>query len=283
MQPPSQYYRPPTPKADQLCTAQAMPPLSFQVPAPPPPPVGMQKSSKAHPPQPQPPEKKAKACPQTEEAKARPWRRPPTEETKRCWVEGDCSTCHTYATIGKGFAYGTDQVQITTLGGQVQITTLLEIEDKCRSPLFCGPCLAEHKAGLVLCSFPPELHAYRKRTFYEDMPTFPEDYGISKLRNVNYVFPYKPHTFYPSDREMLEKLRNDPSYKWSPQTFETAAQAVKDVSWICKVDNKESLNDGWSYESAAEDGWLSTEALHKAGFNREDRSHRDINFEIHSG
>ena len=274
MQPPSQYYRPPTPKADQLCTAQAMPPLSFQVPAPPPPPVGMQKRSKAHPPQPQPPEKKAKACPQTEEAKARPWRRPPTEETKRCWVEGDCSTCHTYAPIGKGLAYGTDQ----DWEGQ-----MLEIEDKCRSPLFCGPCLAEHKAGLVLCSFPPELHAYRKRTFCEDMPTFPEDYGISKLRNVNYVFPYKPHTFYPSDREMLEKLRNDPSYKWSPQTLETAAQAVKHVSWICNVDNEESLNDGWSYESAAEDGWLSTEALHKAGFNREDRSHRDINFEIHSG
>ena len=275
MQPPSQYYRPHTPKADmpwkapQLSTAQAMPPNLFQVAAPAPPPPSIQKSSKAKaPPPPPPPEKKA--C---------PWRRPQTEETKRCWVEGYCSTCHTYAPIGKGFAYGTDQVQITTLGGQVQITTLLEIEDKCRSPLFCGPCLAEHKAGLVLCSFPPDLHAYRKRTFYDDMPTFPEDYGISKLRNVNYVFPYKPHTFYPSDREMLEKLRNDPSYKWSPQTLETAAQAVKDVSWICNVDNEESLNDGWSYESAAEDG----EALHKAGFNREDRSHRDINFEIHSG
>ena len=192
-------------------------------------------------------------------------------ETKRFWVEGYCSTCHTYAPIGKGFAYDNDQ----DWEGQP-----LEIEDKCKSPLACGPCLAEHKAGLVLVTFPPELHAYRKRTFPTDMPTFPEDYGIAKLHNVNYVFPYKPHTIYPSDQEILKKLRNNEVPSYRVPSLDAAAQAVEYVRWICDVDFKDLLNDGWKF--AAEDGWLATEALHKAGFNTEDRSHRDINFEIHS-
>jgi hypothetical protein len=135
----------------------------------------------------------------------------------------------------------------------------------------------------MLEDFPPELHAYRKRSRQEDMPTFPEDYGIPKLHNVNYVFPYKPHQIYPSDQEILKKLRNNEVLEVPPTyrvpSLDAAAQAVEYVRWICDVDFKDLINDGF----AAEDGWLATEALHKAGFNTEDRSHRDINFEIHSG
>jgi hypothetical protein len=156
------------------------------------------------------------------------------------------------------------------------------------SGLFCGPCLAEGRAGLTLITFPPDLHVYRKRARQEDMQTFPEEYGISKLHNVNYVFPYNPHTIYPSDQEMLKKMRNDevPSYSRSLQALEAAAdKAAEEVNWLSNVDYQELINDDWRYSPPEnEEGWLSTEALHKAGgFNREDRSHRDINFEIHSG
>ena len=93
---------------------------------------------------------------------------------------------------------------------------------------------------------------------------------------------------YPSDQEVLKKMRNDevPSYSWSLQALEAAAdKAVEEVNWLCNVDYQEVINSGWRYSPPEnEEGWLSTEALHKAGwFTREDRSHRDINFEIHSG
>ena len=175
--------------------------------------------------------------------------------TNRFWIKGECSACHAYAWIAKGFADGTDQ--------------LLEIVAHSNSLLFCGPCLAEDKAGIRLVHFPPDLHEYRKRSSPDDMPAYPEWHGNSKLHDVNYVFPYKPHKKMRND-EVVQCLKavKDGAYQTLEEVVDKAAE---DVNWISNVDHEEHLNDGWRY-SQPEVFWF-----------REDRSHRDINFEIHSG
>jgi len=251
--PPIAPAQPPPPPLKQ--TSKAKPPQP-----PPPPPPRMQKRSKA-PPQKAPPQqsawqKRSKAPPQ----KARPCTRfsppcPKTEKTNRFWIKGECSACHAYDWIAKGFAKG-----------HADAWELLEIVAYSSSLLFCGPCLAEDKAGIRLEHFPPDLHDYRKRSRHDDMEDYPEWHGNSKLHDVNYVFPYKPH----------KKMRNDevPSHvrclkavkDGAYQALEAVAdKAVEDVNWICDVDHEEHLNDGWMYSQP------------------EDRSHRDISFEIHSG
>ena len=210
---------------------------------------------------------------------ALPWRRPKQEETTPViWIRGKCSNCSNSALCAKGVAAGKFAEDD------------LEIAGHPKPLLFCEACHAEGKAGVTLSSFPPEIDAYRKRGQPEDMPTFPEEYGISELRNVNYKYPFEPHTIYPSDHEMLKKMRNDevPKRKWNDWLGDSAESAQAAVDKAAKQihakagrpaldeDNELSWLSNVNYEELVKAGWRYSESV-----NREDRSHRDINFGIH--